>query len=424
VRLCRKLSNLFDSYVIAVDANSLVTGSAPWVCCQLGAREHYAVPRALDRRGLLSKLVTDFWCSPGDVFNRFGDGLSDRFHPELKKTKVRSGNMSCVLFELKSRAKRKEGWQLILRRNDWFQDFTLSALTGVAEIDQHKSAKLFAYSYAASRIFKFAKERSWTTVLGQIDPGPTEERIVAQLYEDAGQSHLWQPAPAQYWENWRSECELADRIVVNSDWSRNALLREGVPAAKISVIPLAFEPSSEALSFIRHYPERFTEKRPLRVLFLGQINLRKGVRELLDAVRLLSSEPVEFWFVGPVQLAIPELMRRHNSIKWYGPVSRSDAAKYYSAADLFIFPTLSDGFGLTQLEAQSWKLPIIASSHCGAVVDDGRNGSVLSAVSGESIAQALLHLMRAPALLQEMSDRSGVAECCSLQSLSSSLVNS
>ena len=79
-------------------------------------------------------------------------------------------------------------------------------------------------------------------MLVQIDPGPEEERIVAEeaarVPELAGD---WQPAPAEYWTCWREECELADRIVVNSEWSREGLIRGGVPAEKISVIPLAYE---------------------------------------------------------------------------------------------------------------------------------------------------------------------------------------
>ena len=51
----------------------------------------------------------------------------------------------------------------------------------------------------------------------------------------------WQPAPPEYWALWREECELADRIVVNSEWSREGLIRGGVPAEKISIIPLAYE---------------------------------------------------------------------------------------------------------------------------------------------------------------------------------------
>jgi len=397
--------------------------SSEWVCCQLGAREHYAVPRALDRRGVLSELVTDCWFSPRPVLNTWSNGLADRFHPELNEAKVRSANFSSVLFELTSRAKDLTGWQLIGRRNDWFQNFAVSELARQAAKSNGTRTNLFAYSYAAVKILKLAKERSWPTVLGQIDPGPAEERIVAQLHEDAGQDRLWEAAPAQYWDGWRLECDLADRIVVNSDWSRVALEREGVPASKISVIPLAFEPACEAISFKREYPEVFTAQRPLRVLFLGQINLRKGVRELLEAVKLLTGEPIQFWFVGPVQFAMPKTTESESCIQWFGPVPRREVAKYYQTADLFIFPTLSDGFGLTQLEAQSWKLPIIASSRCGAVVENGVNGLLLSEVSGESIAKALLELLHSPGRLQRMSDQSGVREEFSLQSLSSALVN-
>ena len=51
----------------------------------------------------------------------------------------------------------------------------------------------------------------------------------------------WQAAPPEYWGSWREECKLADRIVVNSEWSREGLVRGGVPGEKISVIPLAYE---------------------------------------------------------------------------------------------------------------------------------------------------------------------------------------
>ena len=55
--------------------------------------------------------------------------------------------------------------------------------------------------------------------------------------------------------------------------------------------------------FQRKYPAKFTLSRPLRVLFLGQINLRKGIGPLLDAVRTLRGEPIEFRIRG----AYPDL---------------------------------------------------------------------------------------------------------------------
>ena len=82
----------------------------------------------------------------------------------------------------------------------------------------------------AEEIFKFAKDRGWRTVLGQIDPGPAEERIVADLDNTSAIKHKhWEPAPADYWKRWRNECALADKIVVNSEWSKDALLGEGCP---------------------------------------------------------------------------------------------------------------------------------------------------------------------------------------------------
>jgi len=394
-----------------------------WICCQLGAREHYAVPRAINRSGFLSELITDFWLAPGAASSAFKNGFSDRYHSELKNAKVQSDNFSVAAFELKSRLGGNNGWRLIYRRNARFQNFALAELSRVAKEIGDRHVTVFAYSYAAAKLFRFARDRSWTTVLGQIDPGPADERLIGKLHEARDLLDRWKPAPEEYWDDWRVECELADQIIVNSDWSRTALLEEGVPFERISVIPLAYEPSGEALNFRRQYPTAFTKERPLRVLFLGQINLRKGVLELLHAAETLVEEPIEFRFVGPVQFEIPGAMRELSSIRWVGMSPRSEVAKHYRAADVFVFPTHSDGFGLTQLEAQSWKLPIVASRHCGEVVSDGLNGLVLAEVTAEEIAASLLRLLHDPQSLQKMADESCVPDRCRLEALGSSLLN-
>jgi glycosyltransferase involved in cell wall biosynthesis len=102
---------------------------------------------------------------------------------------------------------------------------------------------------------------------------------------------------------------------------------------------------------------------------------------------------------------------------------RSEVAKHYRTADVFVFPTHSDGFGLTQLEAQSWKLPIVASRHCGEVVSDGLNGLILAEVTAEEIAASLLRLLHDPQSLQKMADESCVPDRCRLEALGSSLLN-
>jgi glycosyltransferase involved in cell wall biosynthesis len=127
---------------------------------------------------------------------------------------------------------------------------------------------------------------------------------------------------------------------------------------------------------------------------------------ILDAIRMLEGDPIEFEFVGPIQIRVPEDLRVSPQIRWRGPVPRSTVTRFYQRADVFLFPTLSDGFGITQLEAQAWKLPVIASGCCGRVIEHGRNGWVLDNVSGESIAAALRLCIAEPARLQEMSHNS------------------
>jgi glycosyltransferase involved in cell wall biosynthesis len=382
--------------------------NAQWLCCQLGAREHYAVPRALQTRGLLRELFTDLWIRPGTL-PKWRNKLTGRFHPDLAGACVTAPNASAFAFELKAQATGLNGWELIGKRNEWFQNQALAQLRRRANDLDQKPVTIFAYSYAAERIFEFASERGWRTVLGQIDPGPAEDQRVAGSNS----------APEKYWRRWRRECELADQIVVNSAWSRDALLREGVSATKIRQIPLAMTANKDTSGFQRVYPTAFTDERPLRVLFLGQISARKGAAQLLEAARLLADEPVEFWLVGPRQICADE--KSGANIKWFGAVPRSQVDEFYREADVFILPTLSDGFGLTQLEAQSWKLPVIASRFCGAVVQHGRNGLILDEVSAESIVATLRELLRSPERLEKLSQKSRVSDEFTLESLASSL---
>jgi len=234
---------------------------------------------------------------------------------------------------------------------------------------------------------------------------------VARLYEESPpyRGQLKSP-PSHYWAAWREECALADCVVVNSLWSQAALVDEGVPAAKIRVVPLGYENPTEAKGFQRKYPAAFTPSRPLRVLFLGQINLRKGIGPMLDAIRILRGEPIEFWFVGPLQVSIPPDLRDDLQVRWIGSVPHQQTAQFYRQADIFMFPTFSDGFGLTQLEAQAWKLPIVATKFCGDVVKDGRNGWLLPEVTPCAIAAIVRRCRADPARLREFSARSELTE--------------
>lgn len=397
-----------------------------WICCQIGAREHYAIPRALYQNNQLSMLLTDAWVPSESILNSFPSIVSqstrDRYHSDLPLSAVKSFNKDLATFEVTQKIRRTPIWPVTIKRNEWFQRKAIQYLESIKSHSTQASENtvLFTYSYAALELLRYAKKRGWKTVLGQIDPGLVEEEIVVQ--QQAMHPNLatsWQRSPQQYWDCWRAECALADKIVVNSHWSQQALQQSGVPTSKISIIPLAYTPLKAASAFQKSYPSHFSTERPLRVLFLGQILLRKGIAALLEAADQLQNQPIEFWMVGNPDIDTSQFQR--SNIRWIGAVPRSTTAAYYQQADVFILPTLSDGFALTQLEAQSWKLPLIVSCFCGSVVEDEINGFILPEVSGSSITQILKRCISETALLRSLSQNSSVRENFSLSEISPAL---
>lgn len=379
-------------------------GQQTWICCQLGAREHYSIPRALHFAGRRTFLVTDVKGVMPEVLGyipwlrRFAGRVAEGFPNE----NVRAATTSAVSFRMGQRLGGEAGWDLVVSRNLWFERVARAKIEAIRarEMKSGEQATLFTYSYTALGCVALAKEFGWRTVVGAIDPGVAEERIVAaEVARNPDLDLDWKPAPAVHWQRWKDELMMADHVVVNSRWSEIGLTSVGVPRSKIAVIPLAYEPSQQALQYHRAPISSISHSRPLKVLFLGQVVLRKGMAAILRAVDLLGQAPVEFLIVGPLGMRVPPRYQNHPRIRWVGPVTRDQVSDYFRAADVFLFPTHSDGFGLTQLEAFSWGLPIIASQFCGEVVHDGENGFVLNRVSPEEIASTIERIISFPEIL-------------------------
>jgi glycosyltransferase involved in cell wall biosynthesis len=193
-----------------------------------------------------------------------------------------------------------------------------------------------------------------------------------------------------------------------------------VPAAKLVEVPLVYEASGSM-----EHGAWSMEKRPntrLRALFLGSVILRKGVGQLFDAIRMLKNEPVDFTFAGPIGVRIPDEILSMSNVRILGPVDKATTERLYRESDVFLFPTLSDGFGLTQLEALGHGLPVIASTHCGQVVEDRDNGLVLPEVSPEAIAEAIMELIRDPDLLARLKSNACVPDKCHPRHLAPALL--
>jgi glycosyltransferase involved in cell wall biosynthesis len=385
-----------------------------WVFFQLGAREHYAVPRALHERGTLAALFTDGWADPrsslGSALKRASSRFATRFDPRLKDARVEHFTGSLLWFEARRAFLRGSGtnsWEDIIARNRWFQQRAVRRLCAGGLVPASQHAVFHAFSYAAREIFAFARTAGYFTVLQQIDPGLAEEEIVAETCMRHRELILdWAPAPGEYWQEWLEECRLADAIIVNSEWSRRGLVAKNIPSEKIATVPLMYDAGNHATPRHQSFPSRFEKSSPLKVLFLGRLCVRKGIAEMLEAVDLLRDAPVSFCFVGPSEVRLPEHIRANSRVDWRDAVPRIGVHEFYQHSHIFILPTHSDGFGLTQLEAQSWGLPVIASLNCGEVVRHGENGLLLPEVSGPVIAETIEAILRDPTQIPTMSIRS------------------
>jgi len=384
------------------------------------------VPVALYARGRLDRFITDVWLS--DVASRFvrpfAPSLAGRGSDLLPDAKVCSNTIGRLVADLRLKRQRKEGWFAILERNEWFGAWAAK------ESARACSSTVFSYSYTARLAFAEAKKRGAQCILGQIDPGPSEVEVVRE--KSAAYGHLAYPEenpPEEYWRLWRQEIELADKIVVNSPWSAKLLLEEEVDAAKLVEVPLVYEtsgnvergPDGVASPPQAERAERATSRR-LQALFLGSVILRKGVGQLFDAIKLLNNEPVDFTFAGPIGIKIPDDISRMPNVRFLGPVGKSTVEQLYREADVFLFPTLSDGFGLTQLEALGHRLPVIASRNCGQVVEDRISGLILDEVTPETIAEAIMELVRDHDLLSTLKANARVPDRCHPRHLAPALL--
>jgi glycosyltransferase involved in cell wall biosynthesis len=279
--------------------------------------------------------------------------------------------------------------------------------TAVARLKLPPHEVFFGYSYASLEVLEAEKKRGVLMVLDQIDPGAMEFQLVAE--EMARFPKLAGPPPefpAAYYERNQREWALADRIVVNSEWSRKAMVKQGVAPEKLFVMPLCYEANAEKLKAESRdlQPSTFNPQpstTPLRALFLSQVNVRKGIHYLMQAAKLLANEPVRFDVVGSIGILPGAVASAPRNMTFHGPVSRGGAAEWYRKADLFVLPTISDGFAITQLEAMSHGVPVITTPCCGEVVSNGVDGFIVPSRDAEALAKTFLRYLSEPSLLKE-----------------------
>ena len=198
-----------------------------------------------------------------------------------------------------------------------------------------------------------------------------------------------------------SELALADVVFVASSFTRRTL--ESAPPFRgcVAVIPygapLSVPILPEAAPRSRH--------RPLRVLFVGSLGQRKGLSYLFNACRRLNGS-IQLTVIGSrPPIACAALDRELAAVRWIASCPHSEVLAEMAAHDVFVFPSLFEGFGLVLLEAMAMGLPIITTPHTAGpdLIEEGKEGFIVPIRDAVAIAEKLDLLATDEARREEMS---------------------
>jgi len=220
-----------------------------------------------------------------------------------------------------------------------------------------------------------------------------QERILKAEAAACGLPYTPIYSPAQV-RRQLAEFEQCDVIVCPSDAVKESFERVGISPHKLVVVPHGVDFSGTDAAATR------PANGPLRVLYVGQLHFRKGLRYLAEAARDLDSDNFNFRVVGPdFGLSGLENVEGAERLTRIGPLKGEDLASAYREADVFVLPSVEEGFGLVVLEAMLAGLPVIITSAVGAKdrVTDGTEGWIVAPGDAGALQEKLVWMRNHPA---------------------------
>lgn len=270
---------------------------------------------------------------------------------------------------------------------------TLFGRWAAAQIAKERWDVVHSFSGVSEEILCAAKTRA---VLRMMVRGSAHIRTQARILREEELrcgTKLDQPSR---WIIAREEREyaVADRILVLSTFARDSFITNGVHADKLGLLPLGarldhFRPSPE---IVEARCARILSGEPLRVLFVGALCFRKGMLDMASILRGPGHERFEFRFVGPVSKEAGALMKGLSPLAEFIPKQpQHQLSTSYAWGDLFVFPTLEDGFAVVLAQAAAAALPILTTTNCCGpdLLREGRTGWVLPIRSPHAFLERL-----------------------------------
>ncbi len=366
------------------------------VVVHAGARDSYQLARALAAEDLLDRLYTDlFWPAERKLPNALAS-LLPSFHRQALQRSARgvpfervhlnaARGMLSLLVEKIRRIPPD-----LRRRAHRSADAALGSAAG--RHAARAGAGLVSYSY-----YGFDAMRAYPrpAMLFQVHPHPgTMRRLLRQElhdHPDCAESleQEWELAlPEEDFEHLVAETKMASRFMTASTFTRNSLIEHGADPEAITVVPYGVD-----LQRFHPAPDRGAPQpgSKLQLLFVGRINQRKGVKYLLEALKLFSPDEVQLTICGRVVDSLSLFKSSGVEVDIRPSVSAEELVRAYQAADLFIFPSVAEGFAQVLLESLACGLPILSTTHTAApdLITEGREGFIVEPRRPDLLAERI-----------------------------------
>ena len=201
-------------------------------------------------------------------------------------------------------------------------------------------------------------------------------------------------------ERLSSESCLASAIVVASSFTKKTLVDSGINQDKITVIPYGVD--CELFPIKKNKTDT---SKPLRIIFIGALIQRKGLSYLLDAVAQFNSTEIELVLLTRDYIDQPLLDRYSKSnIKILIGLEHKEMVGQLHKSDIFILPSLAEGFGQVIVEAMSCGLPAIVSENTAGVdfIEHDVDGWIVNIRATDQIVNIIQYAIDNRIKIQEM----------------------
>jgi glycosyltransferase involved in cell wall biosynthesis len=199
----------------------------------------------------------------------------------------------------------------------------------------------------------------------------------------------------------RAVMARAQKMTTWSQWTKDSLVRDyGVASENVTVI----HPGTTFAHFPDPSARRERRPGPMRILFVGGDFVRKGGDLLVDVFRKHLRGSSELHLVTSADVRGGDGVSVYAGLKPHSP----ELLRLYAEADVFVFPTRADCFGVVLAEAMAASLPIVTTRVAAIpeAVKDGESGFVIESDDADALRDRLERLAQSPELRRQMGQSS------------------